>query len=93
MPNPANHPGAQPTLKERLPVNLDALPDSHLLDDIDAAAALGIAPGTLSVWRSVGRYNLKFSKIGRRVKYRVGDLREFIARRTATHTGQRGAAA
>lgn len=76
----------------RVPVNLDALPDSHLLDDIQAAEALGISPGTLSVWRSVGRYNLKFTKIGRRVKYRVGDLREFIAKRTQTHTGQEVAA-
>ncbi len=70
------------------PLNLDALPDSHLLNDIQAAEALGISPGTLSVWRSTGRYNLPYSKIGRRVKYKVGDLREFIQRRTQTHTGQ-----
>lgn len=80
MPNPATQP--------RPPVNLDALPDSHLLDDIDAGAVLDASPGTLSVWRSTGRYNLPFVKIGRKVRYRAGDLRAFLAKRTATHTGQ-----
>ncbi len=69
-------------------INLDALPDSLLLDETQAANALGISPGTLSVWRSVGRYSLKFSKIGRLVRYRVGDLRAFIDSRTRTHTGE-----
>jgi hypothetical protein len=72
----------------REPVNLDALPDSHLLDEIDAAAALDASPGTLSVWRSTGRYNLPFVKVGRKVRYRAGDLRAFLAERTHTHTGQ-----
>ena len=76
------------TTNQRDPINLDALPDSHLLDDTQAAEALGISAGTLSVWRSVGRYSLKYSKIGRRVKYRVGDIRAFIETRSKTHTGQ-----
>lgn len=63
-------------------IDLDALPASHLLDDDDAAAALDTTPGTLSVWRSTGRYKLPFVKIGRKVRYRVGDLRAFIERRT-----------
>ncbi len=79
---------AQSTITLHAPINLDALPDSHLLDDFLAAEALGISRGTLSVWRSVGRYNLPYTKIGRRVKYKAGDLREFIQRRTQTHTGQ-----
>lgn len=79
---------AQSTLKKRLSINLDALPDSHLLDDIDAAAVLNVSPGTLSVWRSTGRYNLPFVRIGRKIRYRAGDLRAFIAKRTQTHTGQ-----
>jgi hypothetical protein len=78
----------QQTATARAPINLDALPKLHLLDDIDAAAALDISPGTLSVWRSTGRYNLPFVKIGRTVRYRVGDLRAFIESRTKTHTGQ-----
>ncbi len=69
-------------------IDLHSLPPSHLLDDNEAASALDTKPGTLAVWRSVGRYNLPFVKIGRRVKYKVGDLRAFIESRTKTHTGQ-----
>lgn len=69
-------------------IDLDALPDSHLLNDLEAASALDLQPGTLSVWRSTGRYNLPYVRIGRKVRYRVGDLREWIARHTQTHTGQ-----
>ncbi|MGZ8216899.1 helix-turn-helix domain-containing protein [Methylomagnum sp.] len=93
MANPATQPGAQPTLKDRLSINLDDYPDSHLFGDTEAAAVLDTAPGTLSVWRSTGRYNLPFVKIGRKVRYKAGDLRAFLAKRTATHTGQQGTAA
>lgn len=72
----------------RAPIDLDALPDSHLLTPAEAASILGVTEGTLSVWRSVGRYNLEFTKIGRLPKYRAGALRDFIKRRSQTHTGQ-----
>jgi predicted DNA-binding transcriptional regulator AlpA len=58
------------------------------VDDKQAAAALGIKASTLSVWRSTGRYNLPFVKVGRMVRYRISDLAEFLARRTANHTGE-----
>jgi len=58
------------------------------LDDKQAAAALGLKASTLSVWRSTGRYNLPYIKVGRLVRYRVSDLAEFMARRTACHTGE-----
>jgi predicted DNA-binding transcriptional regulator AlpA len=58
------------------------------IDDKQAAAALGIKASTLSVWRSTGRYNLPFVKVGRMVRYRISDLAEFLARRTANHTGE-----
>ena len=45
-----------------------------LLNEQEAAQLLDIAPGTLSVWRSVGRYNLPFLKVGRSVRYRRSDL-------------------
>lgn len=72
----------------REPVNLDALSPSTLLDDIDAGAAINATPGTLAVWRSTGRYDLPYVKIGRKVRYRAGDLLAFLNRRTKTHTGQ-----
>lgn len=62
-------------------------PPVHI-DDKQAADALGVKPTTLAVWRSTGRYNLPFLKVGRLVKYRLSDLAEFLARRTASHTGE-----
>ncbi len=58
------------------------------IDDKSAAAALGVKANTLAVWRSSGRYGLPFIKAGRSVKYRVYDLAEFIASRTACNTGE-----
>ncbi|MGQ7959057.1 helix-turn-helix domain-containing protein [Pseudomonas sp. SP16.1] len=58
------------------------------VDEKSAAAALGVQANTLSVWRSSGRYRLPFIKVGRCVKYRINDLAEFIASRTACNTGE-----
>ncbi|TYP66380.1 helix-turn-helix domain-containing protein [Stutzerimonas stutzeri] len=58
------------------------------VDDKQAATALGIKASTLSVWRSTGRYNLPYMKVGRLVRYRLSDLAEFLARRTSEHTGE-----
>lgn len=62
-------------------------PPVHV-DDKQAAQVLGAKVSTLAVWRSTGRYNLPFLKVGRLVRYRVSDLAEFMSRRTANHTGQ-----
>jgi hypothetical protein len=62
-------------------------PPVHV-DDKQAADTLGVKPTTLAVWRSTGRYNLPYLKVGRLVKYRLSDLAEFLARRTANHTGE-----
>ncbi len=58
------------------------------VDDKQAAVALGIKASTLSVWRSTGRYNLPYMKVGRLVRYRLSDLADFLARRTSEHTGE-----
>lgn len=55
---------------------------SSLLDENSAAALLDVSPGTLSVWRSTGRYNLPFLKIGRNVRYRPCDLQAWLDSRT-----------
>lgn len=55
---------------------------ADLLDDKAAAALLDVSPGTLSVWRSTGRYNLPFIKVGRKVRYLRGDLLAWLASRT-----------
>lgn len=51
---------------------------SDLLNEAAAAAELNVAPGTLSVWRSTGRYKLPFVKVGRLVRYRRADLQAWL---------------
>ena len=53
-----------------------------LLDEKEAGLFLDTAPGTLSVWRSTGRYNLPFVKVGRKVRYRRTDLLAWLQKRT-----------
>ena len=53
-----------------------------LLDEVQAAITLDVTPGTLSVWRSTGRYNLPFIKVGRNVRYRRSDLEAWLEERT-----------
>ena len=68
--------------------SLDDLPESQLLDDKQTAAAMTLQPGTLAVWRSTGRVNLPYIKVGRSVRYRVGDIKKFLESRTRLHTGE-----
>lgn len=71
-------------------IDLAALPRTALLPDTQAAAALGVSKGTLAVWRSTGRYNLPFVKCGRLVRYRVGDILDFLEARTCHGHGSAG---
>lgn len=57
-----------------------------LLDETQAAKHLDVSPGTLSVWRSTGRYQLPFLKVGRKVRYRLSDLDEWLETRTRKNT-------
>jgi excisionase family DNA binding protein len=59
---------------------------ANLLDDNAAAALLDVSPGTLSVWRSTGRYNLPFLKVGRKVRYRQADLMAWLESRVRSAT-------
>lgn len=70
--------------------NLDlcALAAAYLLSEAQTASVLGVSPGTLSVWRSTGRYNLRYVKVGRNVRYKAGDVRQFLESRTRNHTGE-----
>ena len=56
--------------------------NSPLLDSKAAAAYLGISEGTLAVWRCVGRYGLRWIKLGKLIRYRQIDLDEFLESRT-----------
>ena len=59
---------------------------SDLLSDREVTAYLGLAPGTLAVWRSTGRYGLPFLKVGRCVRYRRSAIETFLAERTREAT-------
>ena len=54
-----------------------------LLTTKQAARILGWKPGSLAVFRCVGRHaGLKFIRLGRRtIRYRLQDIQEFIALR------------
>lgn len=58
--------------------NVHGTNSSILINRREAAEFLGVAESTLAFWKCVGRYNLKYIKIGRLVKYRISDLEEFI---------------
>lgn len=58
------------------------LPTRDLLDEKQAAAFLSITPGTLSVWRSTGRWALPYLKIGGAVRYDRRALEVWLASRT-----------
>ena len=68
-------------------ISLAGLEPDQLLDPGQAGAILGVEPSTLAVWRSVGRYSLKYIKVGRLVRYRAGDLAEWLEKRARMHTG------
>ncbi len=57
------------------------------ISDKVAADVLGVKSATLALWRSTGRYNLPYIKVGRLIKYRISDIADFMARRTTSHTG------
>lgn len=59
-----------------------------LVGDDQAAEILGIKKQTLAVWRTTGRYDLPFIKVGRSVRYRVSDLEAFLEARTVRSTGE-----
>ena len=50
------------------------------------AKDLNVTEGTLQVWRSTGRYDLPYIKIGGKVMYRISDVNRFIESRQHAHT-------
>lgn len=52
--------------------------DDDLLNRSEAAEYLGVSEKTLAIWKSTGRYNLPFIKLGRLIRYRKFELDEFV---------------
>ncbi len=62
-----------------------------VIDEEDAAKALGLSPRTLQRWRVEG-IGPKYRKLGRRIGYTEADLREFLERSRRTSTSSSPAA-
>jgi excisionase family DNA binding protein len=62
---------------------------TELLTTEEAAKVLLLAPQTLARYRSEGRIDLPFVKIGRRVAYTRAAIEQFIESRTRTSTSAR----
>jgi excisionase family DNA binding protein len=55
----------------------------RLLTTEQAAEYLGCQPQTLTVWRSTGRHNLRYIRVGRLIRYRLADLDAWIEKRAS----------
>lgn len=64
----------------------------EFLSEMQAAQMLGLAPGTLAVWRCTGRYRMPYIKCGRLIRYKADDLRKWAdaQRRTGVSAGSEG---
>ena len=56
--------------------------EGKLLSAAEAAEILGTTVGTLACWRSTKSVNIPYVKVGALVRYRLNDLRDWIARRS-----------
>ena len=82
-----NHTGIAGVYRKRTMTDQTTLaeilrPKSDLVDEREAAEILDLSPGTLSVWRSTGRYALPFVKVGRKVRYSREGLNAWLESRT-----------
>lgn len=55
---------------------------TKLLTPAEVADLLGVTEHTLSVWRSTGRYGLRYVKVGRTVKYKPADVEKWLEKNT-----------
>ena len=53
-----------------------------LINEAEAAQALGVKPGPRKVWRTTKRYRLEYIKVGRSVRYRGSAIDAFLRSRT-----------
>lgn len=69
-------------------LHFDHLNGDTLIDAVMASEFLGISTHALQVWRTTGRYGLPYCKIGRLVRYRLSDLKQFIEKRMVIHVSK-----
>ncbi len=61
--------------------------NTELLNTDQAAAHIGVTPGTMEVWRCTKRYKIPFIKVGRLVRYRKEALDTFLDQQTIDDGG------
>lgn len=54
--------------------------EQKLLRPDEVAELLGVTPHTLAVWRCEDRYDFRYVKVGRLVRYEVKEVEAFIRR-------------
>lgn len=64
--------------------------DEKYLTETQVARLLGISPRTLQAWRYRGGHTPQFIKVGRAVRYRLGDVREWLRERQRRSTSDTG---
>lgn len=47
-------------------------------------SGLGVPEATQAVWRSTGRYELPYYKVGRLIRYKRSEIEQWLASRAAT---------
>lgn len=57
----------------------------ELLNNVQAAAYIGVTPGTMEVWRCTKRQPIPFIKVGRLVKYRKSALEKYLDNHTVEY--------
>ncbi|MBM3270677.1 MAG: helix-turn-helix domain-containing protein [Candidatus Sericytochromatia bacterium] len=62
---------------------MDDWPKGRLLTPEEVSAILGVAVQTLARWRCNGSSDLKYVKVGKLVRYRPEDVKDYIGRRMA----------
>jgi Helix-turn-helix domain len=61
-----------------------------LLAPSEVAKILGTTEGTLAVWRCTRRYPLPFVRVGRKIRYDLASVEQFIRSRTVGGELQQG---
>jgi len=62
--------------------------NARLLTPQETAELLGVAVGTLTMWRTTRRVVLPYVRVGRHVRYKPEDVRRFVEDRTVTGTAE-----
>ncbi|MGC2120532.1 MAG: helix-turn-helix domain-containing protein, partial [Candidatus Acidiferrales bacterium] len=63
-----------------------AIVASVLISPDECAKILGTTEGVLAVWRSTGRYPLPYVRVGRKIRYKLSAVEDFIEQRTVGGT-------